>query len=143
MPNINRSAIVPYTASQMYSLVNDVSEYPHFLPGCVEAKVLDETPERMRASLKFGRGGVHAKFTTDNALQPGASIDLSLVEGPFAKLEGRWEFNDVEGGCEVALKLLFAIEAQWLASVFSSMFVALSNDMVDLFCARAKQIYGK
>jgi ribosome-associated toxin RatA of RatAB toxin-antitoxin module len=32
MPQISRSALVPYSAEQMYELVNDVKSYPQFLP---------------------------------------------------------------------------------------------------------------
>lgn len=33
MPQISRTALVPYSAEQMYQLVNDVQSYPQFLPG--------------------------------------------------------------------------------------------------------------
>lgn len=36
MPQISRTALVPYSAEQMYQLVNDVQSYPQFLPGCTE-----------------------------------------------------------------------------------------------------------
>ena len=35
MARINRSALVMFSAEQMYHLVNDVASYPQFLPGCV------------------------------------------------------------------------------------------------------------
>ena len=31
---VNRSALVPYSAAQMYALVEDVERYPEFLPWC-------------------------------------------------------------------------------------------------------------
>ncbi len=31
MPQISRTALVPYSAEQMYQLVNDVQSYPQFL----------------------------------------------------------------------------------------------------------------
>ena len=34
MPQITRSALVPFSAKQMFDLVNDVESYPAFLPGC-------------------------------------------------------------------------------------------------------------
>ncbi len=38
MPQISRTALVPYSAEQMYQLVNDVQSYPQFLPsGALEA----------------------------------------------------------------------------------------------------------
>lgn len=32
MPQISRTALVPYSAEQMYQLVNDVQSYPEFIP---------------------------------------------------------------------------------------------------------------
>lgn len=32
MPQISRIALVPFSAEQMYQLVNDVKSYPDFLP---------------------------------------------------------------------------------------------------------------
>lgn len=34
MPQISRTALVPFSVEQMYQLVNDVKSYPDFLPGC-------------------------------------------------------------------------------------------------------------
>jgi ribosome-associated toxin RatA of RatAB toxin-antitoxin module len=34
MPVINRSALVPYSAAEMYALVDDIETYPQFLPWC-------------------------------------------------------------------------------------------------------------
>lgn len=33
MPQISRTALVPYSAEQMYQLVNDVQSYPQFCTG--------------------------------------------------------------------------------------------------------------
>ncbi|STP18350.1 putative oligoketide cyclase/lipid transport protein [Escherichia coli] len=40
MPQISRTALVPYSAEQMYQLVNDVQSYPQFLPGCTGSRIL-------------------------------------------------------------------------------------------------------
>ncbi len=37
MPQISRTALVPYSAEQMYQLVNDVQSYPQFYQGALEA----------------------------------------------------------------------------------------------------------
>lgn len=37
MPQISRTALVPYSAEQMYQLVNDVQSYPQFYRGALEA----------------------------------------------------------------------------------------------------------
>ena len=47
---VTRSVLVPYDAEEMFDVVNDVSSYPSFVPGCMDATVLESTPESM-----FGR----------------------------------------------------------------------------------------
>ena len=44
MPEIKRSALMPYPARFMYDIVNDVDSYPEFLPWCgeVETHQLDD-----------------------------------------------------------------------------------------------------
>jgi ribosome-associated toxin RatA of RatAB toxin-antitoxin module len=37
MPRITRSALVMFSAEQMFRLVNDVDAYPEFLPVCVRS----------------------------------------------------------------------------------------------------------
>lgn len=41
MPQISRTALVPFSVEQMYQLVNDVKSYPDFLPGCTGSRVLE------------------------------------------------------------------------------------------------------
>lgn len=43
MSQISRTALVPYSAEQMYQLVNDVQSYPQFLPGCTGSRILEST----------------------------------------------------------------------------------------------------
>ncbi len=47
MPQISRTALVPYSAEQMYQLVNDVQSYPQFLPGVlvVASRVIASTDD--------------------------------------------------------------------------------------------------
>src|SRR5579871_4927141 len=89
MRKVNKSALVPYSAADMYALVNDVERYPEFLPWCRGSKVLSHTETEMRASLELARGGFHKTFTTLNNLQPGSAITITLLDGPFKHLEGR------------------------------------------------------
>lgn len=37
---VERSALVAYSAQQMFDLVNDIEAYPQYMDGCVGARVL-------------------------------------------------------------------------------------------------------
>ena len=56
MPQITRTALVPFSAQQMFTLVNDVTAYPDFLPGCSGTQILEQSSEHMMASVdEIGR----------------------------------------------------------------------------------------
>lgn len=83
MPQISRTATVPYSAEQMYKLVNDVKSYPEFLPGCVGSRVLESSPGQMTAAVEVSKAGISKTFTTRNTLISNQSILMHLVDGPF------------------------------------------------------------
>ncbi len=58
MPQVSRSALVPFSAKQMYDLVNDVASYPQFLPGCSGSKILEQTESTMVASVDVAKAGI-------------------------------------------------------------------------------------
>ena len=68
MPQISRTALVPFSAEQMYQLVNDVKSYPDFLPGCTGSRVLELGPTQMTAAVDVSKAGISKTFTTRNTL---------------------------------------------------------------------------
>ena len=57
MTQVDRSALVLHTAEQMFDLVNDVANYPEFLPWCSGSTIIESTPEVMQASLYVRKRG--------------------------------------------------------------------------------------
>ena len=144
MPVINKSALVPYTAQEMYELVDDIESYPVFLPWCGGSEVLKRNDDEVKASILLSRSGVKKKFTTLNRLQKGKMIEMRLVEGPFRHLEGFWRFESLN---ESASKIMFDIEFEFssklLALTVGPVFNQIANTMVDAFTGRAVDVYGK
>ena len=58
MPRITRSALVMFSAEQMFRLVNDVDAYPEFLPGCVGSRVHESGEDYMMASVDVAKAGI-------------------------------------------------------------------------------------
>jgi ribosome-associated toxin RatA of RatAB toxin-antitoxin module len=144
MTTVHRTAIVSYSTQQMFCLVNDVVRYPEFLPWCRSSAVLSESETQLTGSIEVSRMGVHKTFTTNNALTPYDKIELSLVDGPFKKLSGVWEFTALnEQACEVALHLEYGLTGSWVDAAFGAVFKHIATTMVDAFCQRASEVYGK
>ena len=122
MRHVNRTALVPYKAREMFVLVDDVAAYPEFLPWCKSAEVHKRTDDLVEATLELRKGAVSNKFTTQNKRAEYQSIGISLVGGPFRHLEGGWKFSELgEEGCKVSLKLDFEFENMIVSPGYGSM----------------------
>jgi len=140
---VKRSAIVPYSATQMYDLVADVERYPEFLPWCTAAEVLSRDGEDVTARLALARGRARAQFTTRNRLVAGQFLEMHLLEGPFKALEGRWDFSAIgDMGSRVELRMAFETVGSLTGVVLGPVFEGICNQLVDAFGRRARQKYG-
>lgn len=142
MPQISRSALVPYSAEKMYNLVNDVDSYPQFLPGCVGSRVLNYANNEMTASIEVAKAGISKTFVTHNILKDNKSIKIQLVKGPFRKLMGNWLFTPLnENACKVELYLDFEFTNKLIELAFGRIFKELAGNMVQAFTQRAHEVY--
>ncbi|BCL70803.1 Putative oligoketide cyclase/lipid transport protein [Vibrio nigripulchritudo MADA3029] len=142
MPQVTRSALVPFSAEQMFNLVNDVASYPNFLPGCSGSRIIENSETAMVASVDVSKAGISKTFTTSNQLETGRKILMQLVDGPFKHLHGGWEFTPLdETACKVELKLEFEFTSKLVEMAFGKVFNELTNNMVNAFTQRAKQVY--
>ncbi|CAK3189677.1 ribosome association toxin RatA [Vibrio crassostreae] len=142
MPKVTRSALVSFSADQMFSLVNDVARYHEFLPGCSGSRVIEFSDSTMVASVDVSKAGISKTFTTSNRLADGAEILMELVDGPFKKLQGGWYFTPLdEQACKVELKLEFEFSSRMIEMAFGKIFNELTSNMVSAFTQRAKQVY--
>lgn len=141
MAVVHRAAFAPFGAEQMYALVNDVEAYPEFLPWCVAAVVLTAQDGLMQARLTVKKGLLDYAFTTANRLTPGRAISLKLIEGPFKKFNGAWQFEPVEGGCLIRFDVEFEFASRLLGAALSTAFKPLADSLVDAFKSRAYAVY--
>lgn len=142
MTVVRRVAFAPFSPAEMYALVNDVEAYPDFLPWCEAATVLDEDVRAMRARLTVNKGRFRYSFTTANRLVPDREIALSLVDGPFRKLEGAWRFEATDGGCTIHFELAFEFTNRLLAVALNAAFKPIADSLVDAFKRRAYAVYA-
>ena len=143
LPRVQRSARVPYTAEQMFDLVNDIDSYPRFLHWCAGARVDLRQGNTIEATLDIGLQGFRRSFRTRNTLRRPESIQLELVTGPFRRLRGEWRFvGAADAGCDVSLSLQFEVAASPFGVVFSKVFEELAGAQMDAFVSRAAKVYG-
>lgn len=143
MTEIERSALVPYSAAQMFDVVDDVESYPEFLPWCTSAELLSRTETELVGRLTVARGNIKQSVTTRNMLDPPHGMTIELVEGPFKTLSGRWTFTQLgDEGCKVQMKMNFEFDSRLISFTFGKLFGAAADRLVDAFCQRARELYG-
>ena len=143
MREVRRTALVPYSAKEMFELVDNVEAYPEFLPWCNDATVQSRDDQTVLATLELHKGGVSKHFTTRNTLKPFEAIDMALVDGPFRHLDGGWRFRDIaDDGCEVSLELEFEFDSRVVDLMFGRFFEDILSALVDAFTRRAAAVYG-
>ena len=144
MGSIDRSALLPYTPEEMFSLVTDIESYPEFLPWCSGSRILSQEEDGVTASIDFSVGNVSKSFTTRNVHKGFNEIDIQLVSGPFSKLQGLWRFRPLgEQGCKINLTLNYDFSNHMVSMVVGPVFNKIANSLVDSFHQRAIAIYGE
>ena len=144
MKQINRSAIVPFSAQQMFALVDDIESYPQFLPWCCATTVHSRDADQVSASIELKKAGLHKTFSTVNRNQPGKMIEMRLLEGPFKHLEGFWRFQALsDTASKVMLDIEFEFSTRVLDVTLGPVFGQICNSLVEAFVQRAKETYGR
>lgn len=144
MTTVEKSALVKFSALQMFSLVEDVEAYPEFLPWCSGSRILSRKDNVIEAELIIAKGGFNKSFATRNQSDPGGRIAISLLNGPFSYLEGVWDFMPLrEDASKISLNLQFEMNGKLAALAFGMVFNQICNTMVSSFTQRAKHLYGR
>jgi len=141
--NVSRSALLPYSAAQMYDVIADVRSYPGFLNWCQGMEVLSENDEEVVAKLLIAYGKLNFSFTTRNRMSVNRSVTLNLVDGPFSDLQGQWSVQELSHeACKVSLDMNFTFESKITQNLFGRVFKNVIAAQLDAFQKRADQLYG-
>ncbi len=144
MSFINKSVLLEYSAEQMFALVDGIESYPEFLEWCSEVDVRrDDRNEEVIAGLTINFHGIRKTFTTKNINLGTELITMTLISGPFTRLEGSWKFKALRAdACKVEFTLEYDLTGHLLEVLIDQVFGAIANTMIDSFCKRAKVVYG-
>lgn len=143
MAVVHKSVLLGYSAEQMFALVDNIEDYPKFLPWCGGTEVRQRDGEKVIATLQINYHGVKQTFSTENLHVRPVSITMTLLEGPFKHLHGTWTFKALrEDACKIDFDLHYEFSSRVLEQVIGPVFNMIANSFVDSFCKRAEAVYG-
>ncbi|HJW56137.1 MAG TPA: type II toxin-antitoxin system RatA family toxin [Burkholderiaceae bacterium] len=143
MAVVHKSVLLAYSAEQMFALVDQIEEYPKFLPWCGGTEVQRFEDNKVVATLFIHYRGVKQTFTTENINEPATSMKMNLVDGPFKHLDGTWIFKPLRAdACKIDFNLHYEFSSRILEQIIGPVFNMIANSFVDSFCKRAETVYG-
>ena len=148
MASYHVARILPYTPEQVFKLVGDVEAYPQFVPWITSMQAGEPRAEGEGISVVEADAAVGFSFLTEAFTTrvrrdlPARTITVSLISGPFRRLENVWTFKPHRRGCEVVFDIDFQFKARMLDMVLKANFGYAVNKLINCFEARARKLYG-
>ena len=146
MPDLFLERHVPHLPERMFSLVNDLDDYPRFLPNVSAMDV--KRDQGAVGDVRFARmtvsfGPVTQAYTSRvEADRAARTITAKAVDGPFAYLDSKWTFETEGEGTRVRFDIDFKISNPLIAAVAEPAFAAKQDQILDAFVAEADRRFG-
>ena len=147
MPSFSSSRSVAFSPVEMFDLVADIEQYPHFLPLCEALKIrrrggLDDNREMLLADMTVGYKAIRETFTSRVTLdRANLKILVEYVDGPFSHLENRWTFVNEGQGTRVEFFIDYQFKSRMLGVLMGAMFETAFRKFSDAFVERAQKVY--
>ena len=141
MREMHRSALVPYSAEQMFDLIEQVERYPEFLPWCTRTQLVERSDDIVAATGEVGFRELHVRVTTRNEKRRPEWMAIRMQDGSFRHFVGEWKLQPLGTlGCRIDFSLRYelALHTETLAGPLID---RAANQMVDAFVRRAEAVY--
>ena len=140
MKLIKKSVIAFHSAEKMFYLVDQVENYPKFLPWCGSTQLIHRDSEITRATIEINFKGIKQSFTTENIKKSDQLMQIRLIDGPFKHLSGSWMFNKLDANsCQIELTLEYQFNNVLLETLISPVFNIIANTFIDEFIKEANR----
>jgi coenzyme Q-binding protein COQ10 len=131
----------------MFDLVNDLDDYPRFLPNVSDMKV--KRDDGATGDVRFARmtvqfGPISQAYTSRvEANRSERTITAKAVDGPFSYLDSKWSFEPEGEGTRIRFDIDFMISNPKVAAVAEPAFARKQDEILDAFVDEADRRYGE
>jgi coenzyme Q-binding protein COQ10 len=139
---------LPYTPDQLFTLVGDVQAYPLFVPWITSMRVWNPREEgdgidTVDAEASVGFAFLTERFSTRVRRDANTrEIAVSLIRGPFRRLDNRWRFSEHPTGTSVEFSIDFEFKSRLLEALLAANLGHAVERLIGCFEDRAKALYG-
>jgi len=143
MAMVKKSVLIEHSSQRMFDLVDRVEDYPQFLPWCSQTHCEFRDERRTVATLHINYRSVRSHFTTANDKESPLWMKITLVDGPFRRLDGLWRFKPLTAAaCKIEFQLSYEFSSRMFEKVIGPVFSQIANTFVEAFVRRADELHG-
>ena len=150
MARYHVTRLLPYTPEQVFALVGDVKAYPQFVPWITAMQADEPRAEAEGVSVVDATASVGFSFlkeafsTRVRRDEPGRLITVSLISGPFRRLENRWRLHPAPDRLRGGVRHRLPVQGEACSTCCSRPTSAIAVDkLIACFEGRARQLYGE
>ena len=141
MKKIYKEEEINVTMPIIFNLINNIEEYPKFLPWCKKTEVTKETENSQIGKIFISKSFINWSFSTKNIIDRNKSISLSLIDGPFDKLDGSWNFKKIDdNNTFVSLEINYKFKNSLIELSIEPIFTTIMNSILESFVDQAFKI---
>ena len=144
MKRIYKQEDINIDISTIFNLINDVENYPNYLPWCTSTKVDRKSESLLIGEIFISKSFIKWNFSTKNKIEKNKSIRLELVDGPFDSLDGQWLFSTIdEHNTKVSLEISYKFKSSIIELSIEPIFTSIMNSILESFIQEAFKLkYG-
>lgn len=131
-----------YTPEQLFALVSDVESYPTFMPGCLNARIVEKKERVWRVENVFGFGPLQSRFISIAELDPPRRLDISSCDGPWRDFHMSWQLQPSGTGCRVSCTSCSEFRSPLMAALAKFSESDIEERIIAAFEARARVLFG-
>ena len=141
MKKIYKQEEINIDVQTIFNLINDIENYPSFLPWCTQTEVTKESENINIGKIFISKSFIKWNFSTKNLIASNKSITLSLVDGPFDELNGQWSFKPIdENNTRVTLEIDYKFKNSLIEISIEPIFSTIMNSILKSFIDQAFKI---
>ena len=122
----------------IFNLINNIEKYPDYLPWCTKTEVNHESENIINGTIFISKSFIKWNFSTKNTIKKNKSIHLSLIDGPFEELNGKWSFVSIDKHhTKVSLEMNYKFKNSLIELSIEPIFTTIMNSILQSFVSQA------
>jgi ribosome-associated toxin RatA of RatAB toxin-antitoxin module len=140
MPYVKKSRTVPFVLSDIYDVVFDIESYPKLLSFIRKVKILERKSSFITARVSVGLPVLTFSYDCLIEFKKNDYIKITLVSGPFKKLNALWKFEKIN---EKETKIDYFLDSEFQNPIVEmtagAIFTSQLNHALDVFTSHLRK----